>query len=91
MDGTSDTQKAWLLTDLYPATDSPELKIDLMELETRPAALEAKRPLLTDSISQAKLLLFIGELEAHYCICRRAGRARKTGRVVKISVINFLD
>jgi oligoendopeptidase F len=60
------TQKAWSLTDLFPAADSPELKTAFKELETRAAALEAKRPLLTDTISVEELLGLIGELETLY-------------------------
>jgi oligoendopeptidase F len=60
------TQKAWSLTDLFPAADSPELKTAFKELETRAAALEAKRPLLPDTISLEELLGLIGELETLY-------------------------
>ena len=66
------TQKAWSLTELFPAADSQELKDAFKDLEARAAAIEAKRPLLTDTISQAELLDFIGELEALYRIGRRA-------------------
>jgi oligoendopeptidase F len=66
------TLKAWSLADLFPAADSPELKNAFKELETRAAALEAKRPLLTDEISQAELMNLIGDLESLYRIGHRA-------------------
>jgi oligoendopeptidase F len=69
---TTYTQKAWSLTDLFTAADSPELKNAFNELETRAVALEAKRPLLTDTISQTELLELLGELETLYRIGRRA-------------------
>ena len=69
---TTYTLKAWSLADLFPAADSPELKNAFKELETRAAALEAKRPLLTDEISQAELMNLIGDLESLYRIGHRA-------------------
>ena len=65
------TQKAWSLTDLFPAADSQELKAAIKELETRAAALETKRPLLTDKISQQEFLSLINELEVLYRIGHR--------------------
>jgi len=57
------TQKTWSLADLFPAADSRELKEAFKELETRAAALESKRPLLTNKISQKEFMDVISELE----------------------------
>ena len=65
------TLKAWSLTDLFPAADSRELKDAFKELESRAAALESKRPLLTDKISQLEFLTLIGELEMLYRLGHR--------------------
>ena len=65
------TQKAWSLADLFPAADSRELKEAFKELETRAAALESKRPLLTDKISQKEFMDVISELETLYRIGHR--------------------
>lgn len=65
------TQQAWSLADLFPAADSPELKEAFKELEISAAALESKRPLLTDKISQKEFLDIISELEAGYRIGHR--------------------
>ena len=68
---TTYTQKAWSLADLFPALDSRELKDAFKELESRAAALESKRPLLTDKISQLEFLTLIGELEMLYRLGHR--------------------
>jgi len=68
---TTYTQKAWSLADLFPAVDSQELKDAFKELESRAAALESKRPLLTDKISQLEFLTLIGELEMLYRLGHR--------------------
>jgi len=65
------TQKTWSLADLFPAADSRELKEAFKELETRAAALESKRPLLTNKISQKEFMDVISELETLYRIGHR--------------------
>lgn len=65
------TQKTWSLADLFPAADSRELKEAFKELETRTAALESKRPLLTNKISQKEFMDVISELETLYRIGHR--------------------
>jgi len=68
---TTYTQKTWSLADLFPAVDSRELKDAFKELESRAVALESKRPLLTNKISQLELLTLIGELEMLYRLGHR--------------------
>jgi len=64
-------QKNWSLAALYPAANSPEMKEAFKELETKTAALEKKRPLLTEKISQQEFMTMIRELEILSRIARR--------------------
>ena len=67
------TQKRWSLADLFPAPNSPEMKKAFEDLEKAAAAFEKKRPLLTDTISQADFMTVVHDLEKLYKIIQWLG------------------
>lgn len=56
-------QSRWSLADLFPASDSPEFKSALQDLETRVKAFEALRPELKESISTKRFLEILNAFE----------------------------
>jgi oligoendopeptidase F len=61
----------WSLTELFPASDGPEIRRALKELDKRVAALEKQRSRLTPRIPPAVFLALIKELEAVRALARR--------------------
>jgi oligoendopeptidase F len=67
------TMKRWSLSDLYPATDGPEMKKDFSEMEKQIAAFEKMRASLTESISFADFMKVVHALEDIYTIASKLG------------------
>jgi oligoendopeptidase F len=67
------TMKRWSLSDLYPATDGPEMKKDFSEMEKEIAAFEKMRASLTESISFTDFMKVVHALEGIYTIASKLG------------------
>ena len=67
------TMKRWSLSDLYPATDGPEMKKDFSKMEKEIAAFEKMRASLTESISFTDFMKVVHALEGIYTIASKLG------------------
>lgn len=67
------TQKAWSLSDLFPARDSEDMRTAFNELDTLVADFENQRSLLTAQISKKDFLTIVEKLEAITELSNRIG------------------
>lgn len=58
------TQSPWSLTDLFPASESPEMKAAFDELDVKVVEFEALRPSLSTGITKEAFLDLVARLEA---------------------------
>ena len=65
------TQKAWSLSDLFPAQQSPEMEAAFAEIEAQVNDFEAWRQELTSEISPEDFMKFVKSLEAGGLIANR--------------------
>ncbi|HWQ46782.1 MAG TPA: oligoendopeptidase F, partial [Longilinea sp.] len=56
-------QSRWSLNDMFSAPDGPEMDAAFVEIEKGAAAIEARRPQLTEAITSSEFLDFLHELE----------------------------